>query len=1078
MKRNRKRKVIQWMCRGVVLLAMLCILSVSSNAQETFGCHMIDTHGQPINGYYSEEDGLWYLFVPSTEEVASLDLYVQGEVTEVSGGALDREGNVVTDPFAESGELTLTCGGEKVRVVVKQSELPSLHIVLADATLDQVHMDKNQKFKGNSVYLSDPKGEHDLVAESSVELKGRGNSTWMFFDKKGYQIKFDDKTSVLGMSKAKKWVLLANASDDSMMRTQLTYRMASQMDMDFVPSFEYIDLWIDGEYRGTYLLGEKIELGSSRLDIQDPMGVLFEHDEGFYQEEDYWFLSAFLGRHFVLKESVEEEDESVILAAMDEFASAVDELMEYLYTTSPADVTLEELSTMIDVDSFIKYYLINEYTLNRESFVSSFYWYKDGAEDVIHLGPIWDFDTCMGNDGVSYTENYGDKHVLFTYLLAVPEFYQRTLELKKDYMPLFAEMSSNTKDLYDEIAESAEINYQRWDVLGKPNPRGGQDFYDTFEDAVSALGAWLEGRETAFDVPESKVVTSVVSDDCGEMSVCFHDDQDYNEIRFAVWSITDGQNDLDWYNAVEDECGIWRYTVDLSRHNSNGIYQIDVYPDDASAAIATGCNYVETARKPSVWIDTAVSEDRTMMELIFQDSENAHTKIDFAVWSAENGQDDVRWYPAVMNETGEWISTVDLTDHNAVGTYHIHAYSERDGISTLAVLRNVYIVEAANDPEVTAEFSSDNTGMTMVLKNAKNTAKQIWFAVWSAENGQDDLHWYTASKDGALWNSEISLAAHASIGAYHIHVYGGTEQPTELLAYTTVNVPAPIRPLPALTAQTVEAERVLNLTLEHAQEYEKVWFPVWTEENGQDDIFWYEGEKQADGTWTCEVKTNVSGIYVIHVYGGEGSPTELLMDRKVTVEVTGQDDSPKLTAGLNGQCLELALEHAEDTQGIWIPVWSEENGQDDIVWYRPEQGADGVWRYTVDLNDHGSNGVYHIHVYQGTDSPAEIIAHTSIEAAGVDKRPTRLSAEVDGDKGAMTIVLVSQEAYEQVWIPVWSEENGQDDLVWYVPERDGTNWTVEVNLKEHSMSGTYFIHAYCGSEAPVDLVAYTAVLAK
>ena len=87
-----------------------------------------------------------------------------------------------------------------------------------------------------------------------------------------------------------------------MMRTQLVYRMADNLGMTYVPSFRYVDLWIDGEYRGTYMLGEKAEIGSSRLDLQEDTGALFEHDETFYQEEDYWLYSTMLEKHFVMKE--------------------------------------------------------------------------------------------------------------------------------------------------------------------------------------------------------------------------------------------------------------------------------------------------------------------------------------------------------------------------------------------------------------------------------------------------------------------------------------------------------------------------------------------------------------------------------------------------------------------------------------------------------------------------------------------------------------------------------------------------------------------------------------------------------
>lgn len=748
-------------------------------AASDFSCYTLDANGQKIHGYASEETGMWYLFVPGTLDVSALTLYVSDNVEEVSSGTLDTGASIVSGAFANGCQLTLTCDSGTARVRVMQSDLPSLHIVLTDTTLDTIHQDKDEKAKGNSIYLIDPSGEYDLTMEGSVELKGRGNSSWKLFDKKGYQIKFDEKMSVFGMGKAKKWVLLANASDDSMMRTQLVYQTAAQMGMTFVPSFEYIDLWINGDYRGTYIIGEKIELGGSRLDLEDSFGALFEHDEGFYQEEDYWFRSDYLERHFVLKESVEEDDETMVLATMDAFSAAVDELMEYLYSTPSHLVTLDELSEFIDVDSFVKYYLINEYTLNRESFNTSFYWYKDGPEDVIHLGPIWDFDTCMGNDGADHTGNYGNNHILFEYLLAIPEFYQRTQELLAAYAPLLADMDSAASELSGRIEQSAEMNYLRWNVLGKANPKGGTDFHATFEEAVETLRGWLERRETAFAIPTSVVATSVVSDDCGTMKISFGDGRAYGEVRFAVWNKEHGQDDLVWYPAQLED-GMWTAAIDLSPHNAAGVYQYDVY--SGSELLASGRNFVATAREPDITLEGAISPDGATMELTLKDGQAPYEQLWLQVWNDRNGQDDLRWYPAVSGGAGQWTCTVDLEQHGGKGAFYIRAYS---GENEPRILETMAIVQAG-EPELTMD--EGNGAVTLTLFNVDWRTQRVWFAVWTDENGQDDLVWYTASKSGVDWTVQVSQTNHPLSGTCHIHIYGGGESPEDLILAETVEI--------------------------------------------------------------------------------------------------------------------------------------------------------------------------------------------------------------------------------------------------------------------------------------------------
>ena len=579
----------------LLAVGLISALLATQKAENGFSCYTYDDQGRIINGYWSENEEMWYLFLTSTQNVLDVQLYCTEEIVGTSAGTLAQ--NVVMGGFRASEdkvELILSDGTMQT-IVVLQSTLPCVYIDLAQAELADIHNDKDQKFDYNSLYISDPAGAWNLVAEDSVQIKGRGNSTWTLSEKRGYQISFEQETSVLGMSKAKKWILLANAFDDSMMRSQLVYTMAEKMEMDFVPSFEYVDLWIDGEYRGLYMLGEKVEIGTSRLDLKQPTGALFEHDEFFYMGEKNWFLSKKMNRHFTLKEIVEKR-EQVIQAAITNFEFEVDELIQYLYETPSEDVTLLKLSRMIDVDSFIQYFLINEYSLNREAFVVSFFWYKDGLDDVLHLGPVWDFDTCMGNDGELYTADYGEKnHELFRYLLAAPAFYERTLELLEEYWEHLSSMTDDVETISEEIARSAKMNYIRWDVLGKPNPKGGTDFARSFDEAVDILEQWLRGREGGFQVTHSKVAASVVSDDCKTMTVFLQLEEECESVRIALWSFENGQDDLNWYLASKEEVGTWRCRINLERHNCAGVYYYHIYADNQQSPIATGRNYVEIA---------------------------------------------------------------------------------------------------------------------------------------------------------------------------------------------------------------------------------------------------------------------------------------------------------------------------------------------------------------------------------------------------------------------------------------------------------------------------------------------------
>lgn len=673
-----------------VFLSVLALTGCSEKTEtrtepeaEKFSCYTLDARGEKIYGFEREDDGNWYLFVPSMQQISDVVLYYEGNVTEVSAGTNDEKADTVVGAFAKSGDKTelTTKDGSSYTVSVMQSSLPSLQIDLNGTDLETIQQDKDKKYKENTLILTNPDGSCVLSEENSVEIKGRGNSSWKLYDKKGYQVKFSEKTSVFDMGKAKKWILLANASDDSMIRTKLVYEMAEHLDMEFVPSFEYVDLWIEGEYLGTYMIGEKVENGSSRLDFENPTGALFEHDEAFFEEEENSIYNKVLQRHFVLKEIEEETDQNIELALLD-FDTSLDDLMTYLCKTPSSQVTLAELAEKIDVDSFAKYYLVNEYVQNREAFATSFFWYQDGPEDVLHVGPIWDFDTCMGNDGAAFTESYGDQHVLFRYLLAAPEFRARTEELYQQYQDALEGMKEHAEVLKEEINDSAVMNYLRWDVLGKPNPKEhAADFYPTFPDAVYSVQEWLAGRAEHFQIAECSAVTSTVSDDCKWMTTCFQDGKEYDSVRFVVLNTESDSNMVVWSTA-EYVDGRWQAKTDLGAFNQAGMYRVDVYGDDGTMAITNGYHYVERAVEKTYEIQAQLSDDESMMTVTLNDKKPCK-HILFAVWSAEDGQDDLNWFEPTRNADGLWELQIDMSQYHAKGEYYVHAYEDFEGFTLL-----------------------------------------------------------------------------------------------------------------------------------------------------------------------------------------------------------------------------------------------------------------------------------------------------------------------------------------------------------------------------------------------------------
>jgi len=176
--------------------------------------------------------------------------------------------------------------------------------------------------------------------------------------------------------------------------------------------------------------------------------------------------------------------------------------------------------------------------------------------------------------------------------------------------------------------------------------------------------------------------------------------------------------------------------------------------------------------------------------------------------------------------------------------------------------------------------------------------------------------------------------------------------------------------------------------------------------------------------------------------------------------------------------MQITVKNAGEYGKVMLPVWSEVNGQDDLVWYSAKKGSDGNWTYTVDLTAHNSTGRYQIHVYGTKAGKQALIARTTANVAKLpDTKTPMVKAVVSEKLGTMQITVKNAGAYEKVMIPVWSEANGQDDLVWYSAKKgsDG-NWTYTVNLKQHNSVGAYQIHVYGTKSGTQSLIAHTRVI--
>lgn len=190
--------------------------------------------------------------------------------------------------------------------------------------------------------------------------------------------------------------------------------------------------------------------------------------------------------------------------------------------------------------------------------------------------------------------------------------------------------------------------------------------------------------------------------------------------------------------------------------------------------------------------------------------------------------------------------------------------------------------------------------------------------------------------------------------------------------------------VPSLKTIVSDDYACMNVLLENATDYEKIWFLVWSDAKNQEDLIWYEGTKNLEGNWDCDINLcdyQIVGEYYIEARAGKEKPEEKLLSYSLYI-----DQYPKVPIKTDVysdiECKHINIEYdlAEYEDGnIWFVVWSNKDGQDDIKYYHAKKNTDNSWEYDVKCSEHFNDiGKYNIHVYTGSNSPEEFIMNTVV----------------------------------------------------------------------------------------------------
>ena len=346
-----------------------------------------------------------------------------------------------------------------------------------------------------SVWIKGVKGISGLQPVK-CSIRGRGNTTWTW-PKKPYVIRMDERQSVFGLPDQRRWVLLANFMDRTLMRNLVSMKVASFMtNLDWTPRCQSVELVLNGKHIGNYLLIEQVRVDPNRVNITEMTDKDNTGDAvtgGYLLELDFHYDNEFQWKDHNIPFAVKYPEPSNLTQQQKTYIkNYIAEVAGVIYGNNFKD-PVNGYAKYLDVDSFVDYWLVYEIMCNHElGNPGSVYFHKDRGGKLV-AGPCWDFDWGV----LSFKTSNGENGLVVRYaiwyarLFEDPAFKAKVKARFNELLPQLETIPSWMDQYRDMLTQSAELNFQMWDPAGDATQNGGNiingDENLTFSDAVDRL---------------------------------------------------------------------------------------------------------------------------------------------------------------------------------------------------------------------------------------------------------------------------------------------------------------------------------------------------------------------------------------------------------------------------------------------------------------------------------------------------------------------------------------------------------------------------------------------------------------
>ena len=323
-----------------------------------------------------------------------------------------------------------------------------------------------------------------------MQIRGRGNTTWGCA-KKPFAIKFDEKTKICGMPKNKRWVLIANYLDHSHLKNEMAFYLSRQLGLDYTVRGKFVNLVLNGNYVGLYWLGEQIKVNSNRVDIDEDNDYLIEMDT--YFDETWKFKSQI--KKFPVQVKNDDTMNDAKLENLKEKINAIEGILYssyFPYTDNTKTVYDDTFKNSVDIDSFAKFYLVNEIMGNVDlKLPRSAYFTFENTQGLLKAGPVWDFDWSASEWMNTLIVN---DTIYFDALFKTREFNSKIKELLESDLVTEEKIKQEIKDLSEKLEKSALLDRLRWEESFVVNEQMNLLPFEDYKKHVNELESCLTTR--------------------------------------------------------------------------------------------------------------------------------------------------------------------------------------------------------------------------------------------------------------------------------------------------------------------------------------------------------------------------------------------------------------------------------------------------------------------------------------------------------------------------------------------------------------------------------------------------------